>query len=102
VEILVAPAGAMQSALRTDTLNAFGKNANSPPDAPPVHFQLLFTGTARADAAAQAREYGSVSRKPGQQVVQLGEFHLELPFPAASPAGEDIEDDLGAIDDLQI
>ena len=41
-------------------------------------------------------------RKPGQQIVQLRKFHLELPFPAAGPAGEDVEDDLGAVDDLQV
>ena len=40
--------------------------------------------------------------KPGQQVVQLRKLHLELPFPAAGPPGENIEDDLGTVDDLQV
>src|ERR1017187_8370945 len=47
VEVLVAAMGAMQGALRTDALDAFGQNADTAADATAVHFQLLLARRAK-------------------------------------------------------
>ena len=41
-----------------------------------------------------------MSGEPRQQIVQLRQFHLEAAFPRARAPGEDIEDQLRAVDDL--
>ena len=85
-----APAYALQIALQ------FG---DADTDAAAVGFELGFTGSAGADAAAQAGQRGTLAGQPGQQILELRQFHLEAPFSGARPAGEDVEDELGAIDD---
>ena len=63
---------------------------------------LRFARTAGADAAAQARHRRAVAGQPRQQVVQLRQLHLQLAFARAGAAGEDIEDQLRAVEDLDI
>ena len=71
-------------------------------DAAAVGFELGFAGTARADAAAQSRHFDAVSGQARQHVVQLGQFDLQLPFTRAGAAGEDIEDQLRAVENFAI
>ena len=71
-------------------------------DAPPVRFQLGLARTSRADSAAQPRHLHAVAGQPRQQVVQLGEFHLQAAFPGVGARGEDIENQLGSIDDFRV
>ncbi|OGR05026.1 MAG: hypothetical protein A3K23_04955 [Desulfobacca sp. RBG_16_58_9] len=71
------------------------------PEAPAVHLQLGFPGTPAADAAHEAGQGVPFTHQPGQQVLHLGHLHLELAFPAAGPLGEEVQDELGAVDDLQ-
>ena len=63
---------------------------------------LRFARPARADAAAQPRHLHAVPGQPRQQVVQLRQLHLQPAFAGARARGEDIEDELGAVDDLGI
>ena len=42
-----------------------------------------------------------LAHQAGQQVFHLGHLHLELAFPAAGPLGEEVQDELGAVDDLE-
>ena len=44
----------------------------------------------------------SLPGKARQQVIELGEFHLQLAFAAARMAGENIEDQLRAVDDAAV
>ena len=57
------------------------------PDAPrylsPVGFELGFTGTAGANAAAQLRHLNAVSGQARHHVLQLRQLHLQLAFPRA-------------------
>lgn len=64
--------------------------------------QLRFAGSPGADAAAQARHLFSVSGKARQRVVELREFYLQAPFAGARAAGENVEDELGAVDYLAV
>src|SRR5690606_11533093 len=50
-----------------------------------------------ADAAAEPGQFGAASRQPGQQVAQLRQFHLQLALAGPCPLGEDIQDQLGAV-----
>ena len=68
-------------------------------DAAAVGFQLRFTGAARADAAAQPGHLDALAGQARQQVIQLRQFHLQAAFPGARAAGEDVEDELRAVDD---
>ena len=82
-------------------------------DAPTVRFQFLFARTAYADApgssarsacsstsalAAEAGHRRALSRKPGQQIIQLRELDLQLAFAAARVARKNIQDKLRAVD----
>jgi len=89
-------------ALRADVLGFLFQSANAAANAPAVHFELCFAGTSGADSAAQARHLRPVSRQARQEVVELREFHLQLTFPGAGVPGENIQNDLGAIDDTAV
>ena len=69
-------------------------------DPPPVHLELRLAGSARADAAAQARQRRAGADQPRQQVLQLGELYLQLALTRAGAPREDVEDELRAIDHL--
>src|SRR5205807_8746408 len=76
------------------------QHADLMPDLPAIRFQFRFTGTARADSAAETGEVRALSGQSRELVFQLREFDLELAFLCAGAAGEDVEDEAGAIHDL--
>lgn len=43
-----------------------------------------------------------MSKEPREQVTQLGQLDLYLPFPRVSAAGENIQNELGPIDDFDV
>ena len=71
-----------------------------------VDLDLLFAGAARADAAdgrlaaGDAFEVGPHVPQTRVGVLQLGQFHLNPGLAALGAIGEDIEDQLGAIQHL--
>ena len=69
---------------------------------PAVGFELGFTRTACADAAAQLRHLNSAPAQPRQHIFELRQFHLQLAFTGAGVLGENVEDELGAIDDPRV
>ena len=71
---------------------------HAPRDFPPVGFELGFTGTARADAAAELRHLHAVPGQPRQHVLQLRQFDLQLAFPRARMPRKNVEDELRAVD----
>ena len=64
-----------------------------------IHLELGFAGTARPDAAAQAREIRARADEIGLTVPQLRELDLELALTAARVAREHVEDQHGAVHD---
>ena len=68
-------------------------------DAATVGFELGFTWAAGADTTTLAGEGEALTGEAGEDVLELGEFHLQAAFSSAGSAGEDIEDELGAVDD---
>jgi hypothetical protein len=69
-------------------------------DAAPVRLQFRFARAARAYAAPQPGQRSSLAGKTGEHVFQLRQFHLETPLGGTRAAREYVEDQLGAIDDL--
>src|SRR6202007_1055330 len=70
----------------------------APRDLSTVGFELRFTGTARADAAAELRHLNAMSSQARQHVLQLRELDLQLAFAGARLARKNVEDELGAVD----
>ena len=80
--------------------------AQPPLDDPPVDLQLLFAGTAGADAdrrpADDLLQMVPHCSKTRIGVLQLGDFHLKLGGVGRGPVGEDVEDELAAVDHLAL
>ena len=73
-------------------------NADANPAA--IGFELRFTRSACADAAAEPRQRGARSGQPRQQVFELRELDLPLALARPGATREDVEDQLRPIDDL--
>ena len=69
---------------------------------PPVGFEFGFAGTARADSAAQPRHRRAVAGQPGQQIIQLRQLDLQLAFAGSRAPGENVQDELGPVEDLHV
>lgn len=85
-----------------DAGELFLEVADAVGDEPPVLLELLFAGSAHADATLVPGEVGPHALEAGHGVLELGEFDLELGLVGAGAGGEDVEDDLGAVDDLDL
>src|SRR6267142_427061 len=59
----------------------------------PVNFQLSLTGPTGANAAAQSRKVGPLSRKARQKIFQLSQLHLKFSLIAARALGKDIKNE---------
>ena len=78
-------------------------------DATAIQLDLRLTGAAAADADAACRPAADLARErltptaqPRKQVGQLRELDLRLAVPRAGVLGEDVEDQRGAVDHLDL
>ena len=62
---------------------------------------LVSPGAAAADATRQPGERIVALGQPGEHVLELGQLDLKLAVGALGPLGEDVEDELGAVEDLE-
>src|SRR5207244_9984819 len=69
---------------------------------PAVGLELALARTPRADAAAEPLEVLPHPAHPRQVVFELGELDLELALGAHCVLGEDVEDQLRAVDDARL
>src|SRR5690606_7858185 len=93
------PRAAAGLALLLQLLEAAREQAHALPDQPPVAFELRFTRAAQADAAAAlALEVGPAAHEARGDVLQLGEFDLQLALVAACAQREDVEDQAIAVE----
>ena len=90
---------AMQSAGGADFFQVGFQFAYAGFNAAAIGFQFGFAGATCSDAAAEPGERSALAVKARQTVFQLGQFHLQAAFGGAGTAGENIEDELRAIDD---
>ena len=66
-------------------------------DVPPVALQLGLAGAAGADGALLPLQMGPHAHQAGEQILILGQLHLEPALPGAGPLGEDVQDQGGAV-----
>jgi hypothetical protein len=67
-----------------------------------VGLQLGFARTAAADTAHQARHGGPLAEQARQDVLELRQFHLDLAVESMGATGEDVENQLAAVDHLEV
>ena len=67
-----------------------------------VDLELGFAGAACADAAGLSREVTPHAGEAGEEVLELGEFDLQTALAGAGSGGENVEDQLAAVDDLPV
>ena len=72
-----------------------------PANGPPVGLELGLARAPRADAAAQALQVLPLAHEAREQIGKLGQLDLELALHGPRPLGEDVQDEGGAIDDLE-
>src|SRR6185369_14353860 len=93
---------AVESPRAIDLVQTLAEDRDALADAAAVDLELRLTGTARADAAAEAREVGPLSGEAGREILELGELDLQLALEAPRPLREDVEDERAPIDDLAV
>lgn len=71
-------------------------------DLPAIDFKLGFPGASRADAASEAGHRDPFPGQTREKVLELSVLDLQLAFARACPLGEDIEDELGSIDNAGV
>ena len=71
-------------------------------DSAPIDLESLLAGAAPANAAPESRESLVPLRQARESVAELGELHLEFAVSGARALGEDVENQLRAIDHPQL
>ena len=77
----------------------FTEIRNSATDHAPIRFELGLPGTSKPQPPTDTGKVGPHSLQPGQQVLKLRQFDLHLGFARTSTGGEDVENELGTIQD---
>ena len=93
---------ALHPAAGANLLDLFFEKMDSVTHAAPIDFEFCFAGTASADSAHQPRHLNARAGQARQHVFQLRKLDLNLSFAALRALGKDIEDELSAIDDLEV
>ena len=71
-------------------------------DQPAVFLELFFTRATDANTPLVPGEVGPHALQPGHRILKLGQLNLEMGFMGAGVGREDVEDDLGTVDDFDI
>ncbi len=66
----------------------------------PVRLQFGLPGSPGSDASPQTGQIASPSRQAGKKIFKLRQLHLIPPFPRFGPLGENVQNQLGAVDHL--
>ena len=69
-------------------------------NAAPINFELCLARTARSNSSRLTRQVGPHPGKTRKKILQLSELNLKTAFPGPRATGENIEDELRAVQDL--
>jgi hypothetical protein len=72
----------------------------TPGNPPAVGLKLSLARSTRTDSTAEARHLDATADQARQQITQLGKLDLKLALPSAGAPGEDVQNELGAVDYL--
>ena len=78
------------------------QGVNVPIDFLAVEFELRLPWTTRPDPATEAGECAPPTAQPWEEVAQLGKFHLQPRLLGRRSLGEDVHDQLRAVDYLPL
>ena len=67
-----------------------------------IDLDLRLARAPRPDTSLLPREVLPEAPEAGERIVELGDLHLDSRLARARPPGEDVEDELGAIDDVDV
>ncbi len=106
----MAAALAILLSVLADLVKLAFQMGDAPTDLSAVHLQLGFAGAAHADAArgpagpttGLTGQVGPGPGQPGQTVFVLGQLHLHRALLGAGVAGEDVQDQGRAVQDLDL
>ncbi len=98
--MLAAAALALDGAVLADIGEIALEAGDALLDAAAVDLELSLAGAAGADAAALAGKVCPHAGEAREEVLKLGELDLKAALAGVSALGEDIEDELGAVEDL--
>ena len=97
-----AALAAIEFALDAHLLKVALELARAATDEAAVGLDLGLTGTAQADGALHPFEVAPLATQARQEVFGLRELDLQAPLPRARAHREDIEDEGGAVDHLEL
>src|SRR5690606_33368834 len=89
-------------AAAADVLDGPLERGDAVPDAAPVDLELRLAGAPGADAAAEAAHRLAAAGQARELVLELRQLDLYLRLAARGVLREDVEDHLGAVEDLQL
>jgi len=98
---LVASTAPAHVALARELADAALESADPVPDASTADLHHRLARAAAPDASRETGQAGILLRQPRQRVLELRQLDLKLAVGAAGPLGEDVEDELCAIDGLE-
>ena len=96
------PAAPLHRPRGPQVLQLMAQRGDARPDPPAVRLELGLPGPTGADAAAGAAHLLDERAQARQQVQALRELDLHPPLAALRAAGEDVEDQPGAVHDLGV
>src|SRR5215813_4386172 len=84
-------------------LNLFFQPVNAIANSPAISLQLRLAGSASANPSCKTRKRRVLAHyQTWEQILQLSEFYLDLSFPRLRSLSKDVENQLCAIEYLQI
>ncbi len=86
----------------TDVIHGFFETGDPVTDAAPVNLEFCFTRTAGADTATETAHGHSTAGQTRQLVLQLRQLNLNLRFETARVLRENVQNQLGAVQHLQV
>ncbi len=92
---------AHEPAMHPHPLELLAELLDAVADDPAVRLELGLAGSPGPDAAAQPLEVLPLPDQPRQQIGELGQLDLELALHGPRALGEDVQDERGAVDDLE-
>src|SRR5690606_16921294 len=85
-----------------DLLHGLLQHRDAVAYAAPVDLELRLAGAPGADPAAEAAHRLAAAGQPRELVLELRQLDLHLRLATGGVLGEDVEDHLGAVEDLQL
>ena len=97
-----APVLPVEAAVGPDVLDLLLEAVDFTADETTVGLQLGLTRAPRADSPAETFKVFPLAGKSREKVFVLSKLNLESAFPGAGAGGEDVEDEGGTVDDLDL